>query len=124
MDLSKCDRSICVLWDDFGASLVQWNGPVGCVLAEEGAAAYQANAFFEAEIDIREFGLPGFNRDLHEAISEGKGSIGAITIGNRVCFLEDKVMPVRILAKVNEYPGSVDAGVELASKEGTDNKLG
>lgn len=60
---------------------------------------------------------------MHEAIGERKRGVSAILVGNRVDFFANKFVPVLVLAEVDEYPGSVDAGVELTSEKGADNKL-
>lgn len=124
MDFGKRHRGVGFLRHGFGAGFVQGDGRVGGVLAEEGAAADQADVLFEAEVDGGEFGFPRFDGDAHQAVDEGKGGVGAVAVGDGVDFFAHEVVPVRGFAEVDEDPSGVDAGVELACEEGADDELG
>lgn len=124
VDFGKGHSGVGFLRHGFGAGFVQGDGRVGGVLAEESAAADQADVLFQAEVDGGKFGFPGFDGDAHQAVDEGEGGVGAVAVGDGGDFFVDQVVPVRVFAEVDEDPGGVDAGVELACEEGADDELG
>lgn len=75
--------------DDFVASAGDRDGVVRCVFAEAGAGGLAADAFAEAEVDGREFGLPGFERDGVETLGEGRGVGVAVVVVAGSVFVGD-----------------------------------
>ena len=100
VDVTNGERGVSVRRDDFCAFFVERDWSTGDVLAESGAGELQADALPEYEIGHGELGLPGFCRDLHEAVDERNGRIGAVTVGNGFYLFENPVVPFLVLGQV------------------------
>jgi len=100
VDVTDSESGVSVRGDDFCAFFVERDGPTGDVLAESGAGELQADALPEHEIGHWELGLPGFRGDLHEAVDERDGRIGAVTVGNGFYLFENPVVPFLVLGQV------------------------
>lgn len=123
VDVANSERGVSVRGDDFCAFFVERDGSTGDVLAESSAGELQADALPEYKIGHGELGLPGFRRDLHEAVDERDRRIGAVTVGNGLYLFENPVVPFLVFGQVEQYPCSVDSRIELAGEESTEHKL-
>ena len=123
VDVTNSERGVSVGRDDFGAFFVERDGSTRDILAESSARKLQADALPEHKVGHWELGLPGFRRDLHEAVDERNGGIGAVAVGNRFYLFENPVVPFLVFGQIEQYPCGVDSRIELTGKQSTEYKL-
>lgn len=109
VNVNDGESGICVRRDDFCAFFVERNGATRDVLAESSAGELQADALPEDEIDHWEFGLPGLRRDLHKAVDERDGRIGAVAVSGGFYLFENPVVPFLVFGQIEQNPGGVDS---------------
>lgn len=93
------------------------------IAAEGRARRLQADALCEAHLENLEFGFPGLVRDGGQTLWQREGGVCRVFIGDGFDLVAGASLPFRGLGEVDEDPSGIDSGVELACKEGAEDKL-
>lgn len=104
--------------DDFARGTIDHDITVAHVATEAGADGLEADGLAQGEVDGRELGLPVVDGQGGEDLGDGLGRGGAVAGEGGVDLVPDAVVPLLVGREVDEEPGGVDAGVELAGEEG------
>lgn len=83
----------------------------------------EAEGFAEANLNNRQLCLPLIDGDTGQDVFGSLARVEAMRSHEAVDFVASQAVPLLVLGQVAQYPGGVDAAIDEAGKQSSDDEL-